>query len=139
MSQRVDSGFSTCCLSLLNTLQRYEELVNRCRALARYGVMWRDLSYFDVIRLDFVRKILAKFMVFLYLCRVNQIRKKDMKSYFKYELARAAGVSTRTFGRWLRSQNEALAQWGVTPQQKLLPPVAVLWICRQYGIDEGEL
>ena len=101
--------------------------------------MWRDLSYFDVIRLDFVRKILAKFMFFLYLCRVNQIRKKDMKSYFKYELARAAGVSNRTFGRWLRSQNEALAQWGVTPQQKLLPPVAVLWICRQYGIDEGEL
>ena len=101
--------------------------------------MWRDLSYFDGYCLKKVKIFLAKFAKNSYLCRVNQIRKKDMKSYFKYELARAAGVSTRTFGRWLRSQNEALAQWGVTPQQKLLPPVAVLWICRQYGIDEGEL
>ena len=63
----------------------------------------------------------------------------EMKSYYKYELAQAAGVSTRTFGRWLKQQNEQLIQWGVTPQQQLLPPAAVQWICRQYGIDEGEL
>ena len=62
-----------------------------------------------------------------------------MKSYYKYELADAAGVSTRTFGRWLRQQSEQLSQWGVTPRTQLLPPVAVEWICRQYGIDEGEL
>ena len=62
-----------------------------------------------------------------------------MKSYYKYELAQAAGVSTRTFGRWLRSQDETLAQLGVTPQQQLLPPVAVKWICGQYGIDEKDL
>ena len=62
-----------------------------------------------------------------------------MKSYYKYELADAAGVSTRTFGRWLRQQSEQLSQWGITPRTQLLPPVAVKWICGQYGIDEGEL
>ena len=58
-----------------------------------------------------------------------------MKSYYKYELADAAGVSTRTFHRWMSQQSEQLSQWGVTPRSQLLPPVAVEWICRQYGID----
>ena len=65
--------------------------------------------------------------------------KCEMKSYYKYELADAAGVSTRTFGRWLRQQSEQLSQWGVTPKTQLLPPVAVQWICKAYGIDEGDL
>ena len=65
--------------------------------------------------------------------------KCEMKSYYKYELADAAGVSTRTFGRWLRQQSEQLSQWGVTPRSQLLPPVAVQWICKAYGIDEGDL
>ncbi len=63
------------------------------------------------------------------------IGEEHMKSYYKYELADAAGVSTRTFGRWLSQQSEQLSQWGVTPRSQLLPPVAVEWICRQYGID----
>ena len=62
-----------------------------------------------------------------------------MKSYLKSEIARAAGVSYRTFQRWLQQQSEQLSQWGVTPRAQLLPPVAVEWICNQYGIDEGEL
>ena len=62
-----------------------------------------------------------------------------MKSYYKYELADAAGVSTRTFGRWLRQQSEMFCQWGITPRTQLLPPIAVQWICNAYGIDEGEL
>ncbi len=33
-----------------------------------------------------------------------------MKSYYKYELAHAAGVSTRTFSRWLRLQHVELSQ-----------------------------
>ena len=65
--------------------------------------------------------------------------KCEMKSYYKYELAEAAGVSTRTFGRWLSRQSETLAKWGITPRTQMLPPVAVKWICGQYGIDEGEL
>ena len=65
--------------------------------------------------------------------------KCEMKSYLKSELARAAGVSYRTFQRWLQQQSEQLSQWGVTPRTQLLPPVAVEWICQQYGIDEREL
>ena len=62
-----------------------------------------------------------------------------MKSYLKSEMARAAGVSYSTFHRWMKQQSEQLSQWGVTPRTQLLPPVAVEWICKAYGIDEGEL
>ncbi len=65
--------------------------------------------------------------------------KCEMKSYLKSELARAAGVSCSTFKRWLRQQSEMFCQWGVTPRTQLLPPVAVQWICKAYGIDEGDL
>ena len=51
-----------------------------------------------------------------------------MKSAYKYELANAAGVTDRTFRRWL----------GVTRTTKLLPPKAVEWICKEYGIDFPE-
>ena len=34
-----------------------------------------------------------------------------MKSYLKSEIARAAGVSYRTFQRWLQQQSEQLSQW----------------------------
>ena len=37
-----------------------------------------------------------------------------MKSYYKYELACAAGVSMRTFSRWLRLQHVELSQWGAS-------------------------
>ena len=65
--------------------------------------------------------------------------KCEMKSYLKSEMARAAGVSYSTFHRWMKQQSEQLSQWGVTPRTQLLPPVAVKWICGQYGIDEEEL
>ena len=58
-----------------------------------------------------------------------------MKSYLKSEIARAAGVSYSTFHRWTKQQSEQLSQCGVTPRSQLLPPVAVKWICAQYGID----
>ena len=62
-----------------------------------------------------------------------------MKSYFKYELARAAGVSMRTFSRWLSQNTSFLAELGVMPTAKLIPARAAQWICSRYGIDEGEL
>ena len=62
-----------------------------------------------------------------------------MRSFLKSELARAAGVSNSTFQRWLRGQREQLSQWGITSHSHILPPKAVHWICRQYGIDEEEL
>ena len=60
---------------------------------------------------------------------------RTMKSAYKYELADAAGVSYTTFYRWLSSKQETLADFGVKPSAKMLPPKAVEWICREYGID----
>ncbi len=62
-----------------------------------------------------------------------------MKSYYKYELARAAGVSCKTFQRWLSQNTQTLSEMGVASRTKLLPPKVVKWICDQYGIDEDEL
>ena len=62
-----------------------------------------------------------------------------MRSYFKSELARAAGVSYRTFQRWLQQNCAILSEMGVMPRTQLIPARAAHWICGQYGIDEGEL
>ncbi|MBO4641503.1 MAG: hypothetical protein J5661_01405 [Bacteroidaceae bacterium] len=51
----------------------------------------------------------------------------------------AAGVSMRTFSRWLSQNTLLLAELGVMPTTKLIPARAAHWICGQYGIDEGEL
>jgi hypothetical protein len=59
----------------------------------------------------------------------------SMKSAYKYELAAAAGVSARTFQRWLSANRAHLSALGAKPRQQLLPPKAVAWICQQYGID----
>ena len=58
-----------------------------------------------------------------------------MKSAYKSELADTAGVSYTTFYRWLRENQQHLAHLGVKPASKMLPPRAVEWVCRQYGID----
>ena len=57
------------------------------------------------------------------------------KSMYKNEIARAAGVSTATFRTWLRTDTEALRQMGVSERTKLLPPVAVSYLCEKYCID----
>lgn len=62
-----------------------------------------------------------------------------MKSMYKYELANAAGVSMRTFSRWLKVHQSELLQLGVQPSHKMVPARAVQWICQEYGIDEDEL
>jgi len=54
---------------------------------------------------------------------------------YKYELARAAGVSTRTFNRWLNKQKAIFDNMGISKKQRLLPPKAVEYICREYGIN----
>jgi hypothetical protein len=58
-----------------------------------------------------------------------------MKSIYKYELASAAGVSSRTFRRWLYAHRDELLKMGVKCTDKILPPRAAEWICREYGID----
>ena len=54
------------------------------------------------------------------------------KSKLKSELAQAAGVSLPTFRRWLLSDQEELRQMGVSPSTKILPPVAVRYLCEKY-------
>ena len=58
-----------------------------------------------------------------------------MKAMSKSQLAAAAGVSIKTFQRWLVRHSEELAMLGVKPRDKLLPPVAVKFIVEQYCID----
>ena len=53
----------------------------------------------------------------------------------KSQLAAAAGVSIKTFQRWLVRHSEELALLGVKPRDKHLPPVAVKFIVEQYCID----
>ena len=58
-----------------------------------------------------------------------------MKAMYKYELANAAGVSRDTFRRWLGLNSVKLAKMGVSKRSQMLPPRAVEWVCREYGID----
>ena len=58
-----------------------------------------------------------------------------MKAMSKSQLAAAAGVSIKTFQRWLVHHSEELALLGVKPRDKLLPQVAVKFIVEQYCID----
>lgn len=53
----------------------------------------------------------------------------------KSELARHAGVSPRTFSRWIAGHKEELSRLGISPKVHIIPPVGVRYICEQYGID----
>lgn len=53
----------------------------------------------------------------------------------KKELARLAGVSDRTFCRYIRSRRHILDAMGVLPNARLLPPQAVKYVCEDYCID----
>ena len=54
---------------------------------------------------------------------------------YKSELARLAGVSPRTFQRYMVSRQSVLATMGVSLHAHLLPPQAVKYICDDYGIE----
>ncbi len=67
---------------------------------------------------------------------------KDMINYYdkhkfisKKELARLAGVSDRTFSRYLQSRRHILVAMGISPNARLLPPQAVKYVCEDYCID----
>lgn len=53
----------------------------------------------------------------------------------KKQLAELAGVSPRTFTRYLKSRRYILDAMGVLPNARLLPPQAVKYICEDYCID----
>lgn len=61
-----------------------------------------------------------------------------MKAYYKSELAMMAGVSTQTLYRWLKRNRDVLIGMGVNPKAKLLPPIAVKYICDNFGITIDE-
>ena len=55
----------------------------------------------------------------------------------KAELARAAGVSTDTFRKWLQDpyMQDQLKPFHLKKQQQLLPPKAVQIICEHYAVE----
>ena len=56
----------------------------------------------------------------------------------KHELAKLAGVSDRTFCRYLKSRRHILDAMGVDPHARLLPSQAVKYLCEDYCIDLPE-
>ena len=54
---------------------------------------------------------------------------------FKSELAKLAGVSSRTFRRYLATRRPILTAMGVSPFARKLPPHAVRYISEDYCID----
>lgn len=57
---------------------------------------------------------------------------------YKSELARLAGVSPRTFRRYLATRRPILSAMGVSPKAQKLPPKAVQYISNDYCIDIPE-
>ena len=57
-----------------------------------------------------------------------------MKCFYKNEIADMAGVSPRTFQRWLKRHREQLAALGCQPRAKFLSPRALEYVCREYCI-----
>jgi hypothetical protein len=61
-----------------------------------------------------------------------------MKTMYKSELARLAGVSANTFRRYLNTRRDVLAKMGVSPRAKMLNPKAVKFIIDDYCIEIPE-
>ena len=53
----------------------------------------------------------------------------------KRQLAKLAGVSDRTFSRYLASRRHIFEEMGINPHARLLPPQAVKYVCEDYYID----
>ena len=50
----------------------------------------------------------------------------------------AAGISVRTLYNWMRLHRTHLQRLGVQPNQRLLPPRAVRFICQELGLHEED-
>lgn len=51
------------------------------------------------------------------------------------QLAAYAGVSVRTLVNWCKPYQKELAQMGMTPDMRVLPPNIVKWIAERFCID----
>ena len=58
-----------------------------------------------------------------------------MKTMYKSELARLAGVSANTFRRYLNTRRDVLSAMGVAPRDKTLNPRAVSFVIEDYCIE----
>ena len=58
-----------------------------------------------------------------------------MKAMYKCELARAAGVSTTTFKRWISKHEAELERLGNAPKAKIINPAGVEYLCRTLVIE----
>ena len=58
-----------------------------------------------------------------------------MKTMYKSELARLAGVSASTFRRYLNSRRDVLSAMGVAPRAKMLNPRAARFVIEDYCIE----
>ena len=58
-----------------------------------------------------------------------------MKAMYKSELARLAGVSPRTFARYLAAHREELERLGASPYTRKLRGKAVEFVVHDYCID----
>ena len=56
----------------------------------------------------------------------------------KRQLAKLAGVSERTFSRYLSSRRHIFEEMGINLHARLLPPQAVKYVCEDYCIDLPE-
>ena len=54
---------------------------------------------------------------------------------YKNELANAAGVSRRTFIKWLRTDKEFLEKHNCFVTDKIFPPVVVKYLIEKYVIE----
>ena len=57
---------------------------------------------------------------------------------YKSELARLAGVSSRTFARYLATRRQILSEMGISQYAQMLPPKAVKYVSEDYCIDLPE-
>ena len=58
-----------------------------------------------------------------------------MKAMTRTQLAAYAGVSVRTLVNWCKPYHKELAQMGMTPDMRVLPPNIVKWIAERFCID----
>lgn len=77
--------------------------------------------------------LLAADIHLLYLCRTKQ--QHTMQSCTKQQLAHLAGVSPRTFRRWLIPYRQFLSDNHVTKHSRILPPQVVNRLVQDFCID----
>ncbi len=62
-----------------------------------------------------------------------------MKRVYKSDIAEAAGVSMRTFTRWMSVHRVQLTALGLQPHDKCVGRRALEYICREYDVEMEEL